>query len=46
MAKGKFWKFKEVGKLNVHELHLFLSHDIDLQNMKEKLRKPENTQQL
>lgn len=43
MAKGKFWRFKEIEELNINEFHMFLAHDIDLQKMKTKLRQGKNT---
>jgi hypothetical protein len=38
LAKGNILKFDKVLKLNVHEVHVFLAHKMDLQKLKAKLR--------
>lgn len=46
LAKGKLWKYKEVLKLNIHEIHLYLAHRLDKKKLKAEIMKPKNEIQL
>jgi len=46
LAKGRIWKHKTIEKMNVHELHLKLAHDIDNSKLKAEIMRPKNEIQL
>lgn len=46
LAKGNLLKYEKVLKLNVHKIHLYLSHKIDKQKLKAELMRPKNEIQL
>lgn len=46
LAKGKPWRYDFVMELPVHEFHVYMAHEMDLQKMKARLRKGDNVTQL
>jgi hypothetical protein len=37
---------EKIGKMNIHEIHLFLAHKIDRAKLKSKLRQGKNVKEL
>ena len=46
LAKGRLWKYKEVLKLNVHEIHLYLAHRLDKQKLKAEIMRPKKDNEI
>ena len=46
LAKGNILKMEKIGKMNIHEIHLFLAHKIDRAKLKSKLRQGKNVKEL